>query len=151
MDLPTIYFVIVGLLGIALVLAGWSLYRTNHLAPPENMQHLRAAENSIEELFEGLNSLELAIENLAGKIPDPETMESIQAKQNSLGLEMSELQEFVSRNLKKMSTRAQRAEALNELMEQSKELDEESGQQPSQRGRYDPSSPNRRPRLVRRP
>lgn len=73
-----------------------------------------------------------------------EAHEKMKANVSRLELEVAELTEFVSRNLKKMSTRAARAEELNALMDQAKELDRQE----------DPDlfrtvDPNRKPKLMR--
>lgn len=72
-----------------------------------------------------------------------------QAKIAKLESQFAELHEFVNRGIKRMSTRAQRAELLDEVMRQSKELDtEQDDELPGQLKMEFDGYPEDRPKLI---
>lgn len=128
--LPWILTVLFGALALWLYLRGYNPEAPENTDLDEDFQDLEA---QIYQANQGIADLEKRLEMQDTKI-------------SKLELECSELYEFVNRNLKKMSTRAQRAEELTQLLEESKEID---SRQSDMFNEHVPSS-GRRGRLIRR-
>lgn len=150
METTLLYIVAASAAALILISIGWYYYRRRTKPEQPRNADLEKEIGAIYEEMDGfaeqMHSLEIALENVTQKIPSAEHIEALRIKTDSLELQMSELQEFVMRNLKKMSTRAQRAEQLQDLMDESKRIDEERNQPDF----FTPSPQNGRPRLVKR-
>lgn len=135
-----------GLAGVLAAAVMFVLYRKSK--PHGNEEESQESEAlDPETLADALRHSEKnrdAIQEWAGEV------ESLTGKVRALESQFAELHEFVNRNLKKMSTRAARAEALTDLLEQSKEIDAGDKAQSKLEFHRGPVAPKRGARLVRK-
>lgn len=128
-------------------LAGFSLYLSNQLRKTVNDLDTETMAGAVLDFDEEIEANQKQLAMIAHEIQELKKEREIdQAKFMKLDNEYAELHEFVNRGIKRMSTRAQRAEMISDFNEDLEELDEKlNGNSQADMFR----DPNKKPKLVR--
>lgn len=124
MTLETLIMAVLAL--IACTIAGWREWRYRTLERPDTQAFASKEKKLLGE-----------IDELKRK------QRSLESEISSLSLDVTELYEFVDRNMKKMASRNQRAEQLAQFVEEARKIEEPENEQTNM-------FPNSRPRIVRK-
>lgn len=123
------------LIAFCTLLAAWIIYR--------EITSRAAKRSDTQSNQDWVAEIEIVQYNLSQEISENKrSMEALEARISKIELEMTELHEFVHRNMRKMTSRNSRAESLWDLMEQSKEID--------QAKHHTPVNQSGRPKIVRK-